>query len=145
MSFHPNGTYLASAGEDFTVRIWDIQTGKTVRLLDGFYGGVTGLDFCPSGRFLCATDSKGVSSIFDIGKGAKVKELKFGDNLEYVYRAKYSQCGSAIAEAGGSGIRIYDARDGTPSDFIRNFKTKVKIRDIVYTKSNVLVATGVAG
>jgi platelet-activating factor acetylhydrolase IB subunit alpha len=32
--FHPSGKYLLSAGDDHTIRIWDLKTGRCVRKID---------------------------------------------------------------------------------------------------------------
>lgn len=50
--------YVASASRDKTVRIWDLVTGKAIRVLVGHTNWVRGLAFHPEGRYLvsCSDD-----------------------------------------------------------------------------------------
>ncbi|MBD2233718.1 WD40 repeat domain-containing protein [Phormidium tenue] len=56
LCFSSDGKIFASAGDDGSIRIWDISKGQTQdgQLLSGHYRPVTSVSFSPNGRFLAS-------------------------------------------------------------------------------------------
>jgi WD40 repeat protein len=52
--FHPDGTRIASAGRDRTIRIWDAATGVELARLQGHTDYVFALRFSPDGASLAS-------------------------------------------------------------------------------------------
>eukprot|EP00762_Andalucia_godoyi_P003509 ANDGO_04332.mRNA.1 Lissencephaly-1 homolog len=57
LSIHPVYALLASASEDATVRLWDLESGSYDRSLRGHSGPLTCLAFDPSGSFLATASA----------------------------------------------------------------------------------------
>ncbi len=55
MAWSPDGTHLATAGGDKTVRIWDPATGQTTTTLTGHTRGVNTVAWSPDGTHLATT------------------------------------------------------------------------------------------
>ena len=57
LAFTPDGRRLVSASQDKTVRVWDVDTGKTVRIIrgetaPGSWGTIYAMALSPDGRWL---------------------------------------------------------------------------------------------
>ena len=54
VAFAPDGRLLASGSWDKTVRLWDVQSGRLVRTLEGHTRSVESVAFPPDGRLLAS-------------------------------------------------------------------------------------------
>jgi WD40 repeat protein len=64
----PTGSWIASTGQDGTLRIWDVAdfgTGKVRAVLDAHRGGASGVDIDAEGKTLITTGEDGVVKIWD--------------------------------------------------------------------------------
>lgn len=52
VSFHPNGTSLASASSDQTIKVWDLRTNRLLQHYPAHAAAVTCFSFHPSGDYL---------------------------------------------------------------------------------------------
>ena len=50
MAFSPDGLRALTGGADKTLRLWDVDTGKELRVLEGHAEGVWAVGFSPDGR-----------------------------------------------------------------------------------------------
>jgi WD40 repeat protein len=63
-----DGRWVASAGEDSTVRIWDSHAGKLVRSFRGHTGLVSSVAFSPDGRLLVSGSRDHTVKVWDVSK-----------------------------------------------------------------------------
>ena len=65
----PDGSWLATGGEDGTVRIWDAATGQQRAVLTGHTGWVTAVAVAPDGSWLATGGDDGTVRIWDAATG----------------------------------------------------------------------------
>ncbi|TMC85540.1 MAG: hypothetical protein E6J22_19930, partial [Chloroflexi bacterium] len=64
--FSPDGTNIASCGEDMTVRIWSTDSGALLATLYGHEGAVMGVDISPDGNYIASCSEDKTVRIWDI-------------------------------------------------------------------------------
>jgi RNA polymerase sigma factor (sigma-70 family) len=69
LAFAPDGSTLATASRDFTVRLWDPATGREVRRLEGHRGEVDAVAFSPDGRLLASGGADHTLCLWDPATG----------------------------------------------------------------------------
>jgi WD40 repeat protein len=58
--FSPNGQWIASAGEDHTVRVWSAEDGTLLQTLQESNEPLLAVAFSPDSRFIVASSEKQV-------------------------------------------------------------------------------------
>ena len=66
VAFFPGGASVASAGDDRTIRIWELATGRQTGVLRGHLGPVSCLAVSPDGRFLASTSDDRTVKLWDL-------------------------------------------------------------------------------
>ena len=117
LAFTPDGQELVSASNDKTIRVWDWQSGLTLRTIRGYLGqGSDGKIFAvavsPDGKTIAAGGYFGASlgdkppygdiRLFDISTGKIKAVLKAADYA--VYDIAFSPDGATLAAGGADGI-----------------------------------------
>jgi WD40 repeat protein len=79
----PDGTWLATAGEDGSVRIWDPATGQERSVLAGHGGPVNAVAVAPDGTWLATAASDGTARIWDASgtAGSDVTAIRVDGSL----------------------------------------------------------------
>jgi WD40 repeat protein len=78
VAISPDGRRLATGGEENTVILWDVQTGKELRTLRGHSGDVYTVAFSPDddGRWIASAGEDSTVKVWDSQTGTIVRSFR---------------------------------------------------------------------
>ena len=108
VSFSPDGTLLATAGIDNTVRLWDVANRQQAATLQ-HQGWVTSVSFSPDGTLL-ATAGTDRTRLWDVASRQQVATLQHtGREVDHAISVSFSPDGTLLATAETDGrVLLWD-------------------------------------
>ncbi len=113
VAFSPDNRFVAAAGADSVVRVWDVQTKSEVRGLRGHTDWVTSVAFSPDGRFVAsvAAEKDNTLRVFEIPPLDNASAA--GGHLLAVNAVAVSPNGKFVATAAtDQTIKVWDIATG---------------------------------
>jgi WD40 repeat protein/DNA-binding SARP family transcriptional activator len=109
--FSPNGATLASGSADYTIRLWDVQSGQIRRVLHGHRKGVNSLAFTPHGDLLASGGDDLTIRIWNAQSGQAGHTLHGYTRL--VRTVAFSPDGTTVASGSDDAVlRLWNAANG---------------------------------
>ena len=123
IAISPDGQTIASAGglgplingwfaDDFSIRLWDVASGKNKKTLIGHYSSIYNLSFSLDGRILTST-ADWDSILWDVKTENPIWTLG-GDRDNPIGRITFSPDGNTFITGGKSGIQFWDLNTMQP-------------------------------
>ena len=111
LAFSPDGTRIATAGEDGLTRLWDTSTGRMIAECRGHTRKVLSVAFRPDGRRLVTASADGTVRQWDPATGREV-ESPYERHTGEVVTAAYSPDGLWVASGGTDRtVRVWEAAE----------------------------------
>ena len=106
----PNRKTIASSSDDNTTRIWDIDTGKCLKVFEGHTAAIYDIKYSPNGAKLASCSLDNTVRIWDMdtGKNLYVLENSEDDSKQGVYSIDFSPDGKTLASGNlDNNVRIW--------------------------------------
>ena len=109
VAISPDSRLLASAGEDGTLGVYRLRTGRLIGSTQA-QGTLQDLDFSADGRLLAAASLAGQIVVWDVKRRATVQTIDHG---EAIYALRFAPSGTTIATGDNSGnVDFWNAVSG---------------------------------
>lgn len=112
LAVSPDGKMLVTGSEDNSIRIWEVSTGKVVRVMQGHNDHITSLAISSDAGTLISASKDHTIRVWTLDLNDTHRTLN--GHKGYVWSAMYSPDGSLVASAGADQvIRIWNNETGT--------------------------------
>lgn len=121
-SFSPDGARIITAGTNSNAHIWDVETGRLVRTLEG----TSKASFSPDGSKVVGVSLNNSAGIWDTERWTLLTTLR--GHAEFVLSAAFSPDGKRVVTTSNDRTAVlWNAERGTPIKTLHGHRTAVRI------------------
>jgi WD40 repeat protein len=101
----PNGTYIASAGQDATVQLWHTDTGSTIYTYRGHTQPIKALAWSPDGVCIASGSDDTTVQVWHAKTGERV--TAYDGHRAWIRTVAWSPDGQYIASASDARVHVW--------------------------------------
>ncbi|HHH39121.1 MAG TPA: hypothetical protein ENK50_06060, partial [Sedimenticola sp.] len=111
IAFDPGGRWLATVSADSLARLWDVQTGKLLRIFSGHTGPLYGVAFSAKGQRLVTGGGDGVARVWSLFDTNEL--LAHTDQVQDIGFGQGAACGDLlVAVSADATLSLWDIGSG---------------------------------
>lgn len=139
VAISPDGTLVASAGTNYSIRLANLADGSAVRHLPGHTNSVASIAFSPDGTLLASTADDRTLRLWDVSAGTLLRTIfQGGGNRQFTAVAFHPDGQHVAADRNRTNVVLWKVSDGTP--VWETFGTAWQIESIAFSSDGSLVA-----
>ena len=135
--YSPDRKYVVSGSEDKTINIWEIETGRCIRTLEGHTDTVYAVCYSPDGKYIASGSGDGIK-LWEVATGECIKTLSGNGGA---YSLCYSPDGRYVASGSwNKTIKLWDVASG---ECIKAFAGHTdRINSVCYSPNGKYIVSG---
>lgn len=139
VSFGPDGSTLASAGNDRTIKLWDFFSGAELGTMKGHTERVMSVTFSPDGRRLASGSGDRTIKLWNVETGTELRTLR--GHLSDVLGVCFSPDGERLASASiDATVKIWNSKSGAELHNLTGHTSGVK--SVSFSPDGQVLASG---
>src|SRR5262245_4128864 len=139
----PDGTTVATSGQDGVIILWDLATGQENQRLRGHRGDVRSIKYAPGGKALVSAGTDQTFRVWDVASGRETRRLD-GDLKGRISATAISADGRLVAagDRDSGDVLVWDFRSGGQK-FVFTFDPgETTLKCLAFSPGGKLLAAG---